>query len=149
MGRGRDFSDLAYNILINDKSVSLKEVAQEMDLSYASLHARIHNKVLFSADEIRLLIRLTPTNVLADYLLEPSGMIAVSRETVDDDDDADSIFRRFNHLAIETGNVLEAVEAAMVDNKLDHRDKVHINAKIIEAERSLASLKVSLGLSGN
>lgn len=142
--RGKEFADLVYQSLIIEKETSLEDTAEAMKLSYHSLHARIHNKTLFSADEIRALMRFGRGDRFANYLLDGTGLIAVEHQESIGAGGPDGIFRRTNRLAIETGNVLEAVEAAMVDNKLDHRDKRAIRDEILLAEKTLVALRQSL-----
>lgn len=145
MSRGKDFADLIYRVLVVEKRKPLEDVAKQMGLSYHSLHARLHCKILFSVDEARRLMEILQSSDVADYLLGESGMIGVPREEEVSKSETDSLFRRTNHLAIETADVLAAVEEALKDDKLDHRDRQAIQSEIIEAERSLASLRAALG----
>ena len=146
MERGNDFADLIYKILVVEKQSPVQEVADKLGMSFHSLHGRIHHKILFSPEEIKQLVIILNNPEIIDYFIKATGMIAVSREEGILDDDHVSIFRRTNLLTIETANVLGAVEEAMSDNKLDHRDRKVIADEILQTERSLATLRLALGI---
>lgn len=147
MTRGKDFADLIYRLLVVEKRQPLEAVAEQMGLSYHSLHARVHCKILFSVDEARRILEILGSSEVADYLLGESGLIGVQREGQPETMGGDNLYRRSNHLAIETADVLAAVEEALKDDKLDHRDRMAIQDEILDAERSLATLRAALGTS--
>ncbi len=144
MERGKEFSELVYRLLLIDKVAPVEDVAAILEMSYHSLHARLHNKTLFSAEEIRQLAQSLNSVEILDFFLDGTDLMVFERADAIDAKDSDSVFRRTNHLAIETANVLEAVETAMKDNRIDHRDTAMIKKEIAEAERALAAIRQAL-----
>lgn len=142
--RGKAFSELVYRLLMIEKIASLEDVAEALGMSYHSLHARLHNKTLFSADEINGLIKTLGNADIVDFLLDGSGLMAFERQNTVSPANGDSIFKRTSHLAIETANVLEAVEIAMSDDRIDHRDAIQIQKEIVDVERALATIRHAL-----
>lgn len=82
LDRGQTFAQIAYQVLVAEKVVSVEKAAARLGMGYDALYARISGRTLFSADEIAALIACVPDHRLVTYLLRHSNLIAVER--VDD-----------------------------------------------------------------
>jgi hypothetical protein len=145
--RGQEFADLAYTVIVTEKRFPLKRVALDMGFGYDALHARIVNRTPFSAEEIRRLIRAAPDPRFAAWLLRGTRFVAAERAEADEgprDPDVEAIHLAATRIVLEAADVLEAVEVALSDQRLDHRDALEIRAEIEVAERALASLGETL-----
>lgn len=150
--RGREFADLAYTVLVTEKRRSVEDVAVDIGMTYAALHARLINRTCFSADEIRALIRAVPDARFGGYLLEGTHFVAADRVDPDDDpsEDADhshvpgAVQRGATRVVVEATSILETVDAALAGGGLRHREGLIILREIEEAERALASLRLRI-----
>lgn len=141
--RGAEFADLAYSIIVSEKRFSAKKVAMEMGLGYDALHARLVNRTPFSAEEIRRLIRAAPDARFVAWLLRGTPFIGAERGTAlttTEDLDVEAIHMSATRIVLEAADVLESVEKALADRRIDHRDALEIRNEIEVAERALASL---------
>lgn len=143
--RGRDFADLAYTVLIAEKRYPAEKVADAIGLGYDALYARIRNRVIFSADELRALVAAAPDPRFVAYLLRGTAYVAAERAGSGADDEQEAIHRGATRIVLEAADVLEAVENALRDGRVDHRDALDIRREIEIAERALASLRVRIG----
>lgn len=145
-GRGSEFAALAYSVIVTEKRFSAKKVAMEMGLGYDALHARLVNRTPFSAEEIRRLIRAAPDSRLVGWLLRGTSFVGADRCSAPaatdaaDSSDAEAIHRSATRIVLEAADVLESVERALADSRIDHRDALEIRQEIEIAERALASL---------
>ena len=138
------FADLVYTVLVAEKKWPLKEVAKDMGMLYATLHARLHQRVAFSPEEIRALIAAAPDIRFAAYFLEGTPFIAIDGYAEPTDDSPESVHLGATKTVLETADVLRAVEQSLDDNHIDQRDKARIGKEIAEAERALATLRYRL-----
>lgn len=139
--RGTEFSEIAYQVLVLGEHYDIARVAGDMGMSYDVLYARIRNRTPFSADEIRALLRAAPDPRFVSYLLAHSPFVAAERIEARLDDTEEGFYRAANRIVIEATDVLRAVNDALLDHKLDHRDLHQIHSEIAEAERALVSLR--------
>lgn len=139
--RGQDFADLVYQIVIAEKRIAAERLAAAMGLAYNAFYARIRNRVSFSADEIRSLISVMPDPRLASYLLRGTRFVPADRVEGILADDVREIHRAATRIVIEATDVLETVEVALTDGRLDHRDAMLVRRDIEIAERALATLR--------
>ena len=135
------FADLVYTVLVAEKKWPLKEVAEAMGMLYATLHARLHQRVAFSPEEIRALIAAAPDIRFAAYFLEGTPFIAIDGYAEPTDDSPESVHLGATKTVLEAADVLRAVEQSLDDNHIDHREKARIGKEIAEAERALATLR--------
>jgi Phage regulatory protein CII (CP76) len=142
--RGRDFADLVYTVLVAEKKWPLKDVAERMGMQYATLHARLHRRVVFSPEEVRDLIVAAPDIRLIAYFLDNSPFIAVDRRDLPEGSSIETLHFGATRSVLEVADVLRAVEKGMDDARIDHRDRAKINKEIAEAERALAALRQRL-----
>lgn len=141
--RGAEFANLAYRVIVTEKRFSAKKVAMNMGLGYDALHSRLVNRTPFSAEEIRRLIRAAPDARFVGWLLRGTPYIGAERGTAlacSDDPDVEAIHRSATRIVLEAADVLESVEKALIDRRIDHRDALEIRNEIEVAERALASL---------
>lgn len=141
LDRGRNFAQLAYQILIVEKSVTVDRAAVGMGLGYDALYARLVGRTVFSADEISRLVAVTQEPRLVAYLLRESNFLAVERVDGPLDDPEQEIVRATHRILLEAADVLEAVDAAFTDKRLDHREARIIQREIETAERALVTLR--------
>ena len=139
--RGRDFADLVYTVLIVEKKWPLKEVADRMEMQYATLHARLHQRVMFSPEEIRALIHAAPDVRFIAYFLDDSRFVAVDRTVLQGDSLAETVHLGATRTVIEATDVLRVVEKSLQDGHIDHRERLRIQKEIADAERALAALR--------
>jgi transcriptional regulator with XRE-family HTH domain len=140
---GATFAELAHRILVHERGWSLQEVAEKMGMKYHTLYARLRGRVSFTPEEVRALLMIVPDARLANFLLENTPFIAVDRALVDSKSDVD-VHRGATKSVLEVSDVLRAVEAGLVDQKIDHVDRARIVQEINEAERALAALRARL-----
>lgn len=143
--RGRDFADLVYQVLIAEKRYSAERVAEAIGLGYDALYSRIRNRVIFSADELRALVAVAPDPRFVAYLLRGTAFVAAERAAPEADAEGEAIHRGATRIILEAADVLEAVEIALRDGRIDHKDALDIRREIEIAERALASLRVRIG----
>ena len=140
--RGEDFAALIYKVLVVEKKLTLEQAADRLGMKYSTLYARVNARVPFSAEEINLLIKFVDDKRLCDWLLRGTGFIAVERnDEIDDDDLHESVRSGATASLLEASDVLREVELGLADHKIDHRDKIRIEAEIDDAERALAALR--------
>jgi len=142
--RGRSFADLVYTVLVAEKRFSMPAVAAALGLTYDSLYARIRNRVIFSADEVRALVAFAPDPRFVAYMLRGTAFVAADRVSPAADAEGEAIHRGATRIVLEAADVLEAVENALRDGRVDHRDALDIRREIEIAERALASLRVRI-----
>jgi len=139
--RGRAFADLVYTVLVAEKKYPLKDVAERMGMQYATLHARLHRRVVFSPEEVQALIAAAPDIRLIGYFLDETPFIAVDRTSLPEGSAVDTLHLGATRTVLEAADVLRAVEKALDDARIDHRERARIGKEIAEAERALAALR--------
>jgi len=139
--RGRAFADLVYTILVAEKKWPLKDVAERMGMQYATLHARLHQRVVFSPEEVRDLIAAAPDIRFIAFFLDDTPFIAVDRSEASPGGVVETLHLGATKTVLEAADVLRAVERGMHDERIDHRDKARIAKEIAEAEGALAALR--------
>lgn len=140
--RGQEFAALAHNIIVVEKRYSLKAVAGAMRINYDVLYGRLLNRVPFVAEEIRALLAAAPDPRFAAFLLSGTPFIPADRmadhplvsvaETL-----RSSVIR----MLLEAGDAASAIESAIEDGGIDHREAIGIMDEIGNAERAIATLR--------
>ncbi|MFC3690696.1 phage regulatory CII family protein [Chenggangzhangella methanolivorans] len=146
--RGKDFADIAYTMMVVEKSHSIEAVAAALNMSYAALHARLINRTCFSADEIRGVIAAAPSAKLVSYLLEGTRFVAADRVEGGRDDVPAAIQRSATHVVVNAADILHSIDEALSDRRIDHREALSILEGIENARRTLASLKLKIESAG-
>lgn len=146
--RGREFADLVYTVLVAEKKWPLKDVAERMGMQYATLHARLHRRVVFSPEEVRELIAAAPDIRFIDFFLRESRFIAVDRRSLPEGSEVETLHLGATRSVLEVTDVLRAVEKGMSNARIDHRDRATIGKEIAEAEQALAALRQRLETDG-
>jgi len=140
--RGKTFAQIVYQLIIVEKRRDLRDLANVLGLQYDALYARVNGRTAFSADEIAGLIAHLPDPRLAAYLLRESRFLAVERvEKKTEEEEEVDIIHATNRLLIEASDVLEAIDMAFRDRRIDHREARVIANEIEVAERALVSLR--------
>jgi hypothetical protein len=142
--RGRAFADLVYTVLVAEKKWPLKDVAERMGMQYATLHARLHRRVVFSPEEVRDLIAAAPDIRFVTFFLDGTPFIAVDRRALPEGSAVETLHLGATRSVLEVTDVLRAVEKGMADSRIDHRERAKINKEISEAEHALAALRQRL-----
>ncbi|NOD35614.1 MULTISPECIES: phage regulatory CII family protein [unclassified Ruegeria] len=142
--RGSDFASLVHRILTTETLYKSKDVAEGMGLKYDALYSRLRNRTVFSADEIKSLIRVMPDPRIVGYLLEKSCFVAADRLEDSEIDDEENLYRATNRIVLEAAEVMRAMHQALEDKHVDHKEAVQIQADIREAERALVALRVHI-----
>jgi hypothetical protein len=146
--RGTAFANIAYTILVVERSPRIEEVAASLGMTYATLHSRLINRTCFSADEIVALLRAVPDARLVDYLLSGTAFVAADRPKVDVglSESLEGVQRGATRVVVEATDVLEIVDAALAGGGMDHRNISLVLDEITEAERALASLRMKISM---
>ncbi|WP_170432141.1 phage regulatory CII family protein [Ruegeria arenilitoris] len=143
--RGSDFASLVHRILTTEQTYSAKDVAARIGLEYDAFYARLRNRTVFSADEIKLLIQAMPDARLAAYLLDKTPFVAADRIETSVGFEEEHLYRATNRIVLEATEVLRAMHQALTDHRIDHQEAIQIRAEIEQAERALVSLRVHIG----
>ena len=140
--RGHDFARLAHNILVVEKRYSLKVVASRMNIGYDTLHGRINNRVPFTAEEIRALLAAAPDPRFATFLLLGTPFVPADRmPDATGPSGQDSLRASVIRMLLEAGDAADAIERAIADGRIDHREAITIMDEISTAERAIATLR--------
>ena len=131
-------------MLIAEKKWPLKDVAKRMGMQYATLHARLHQRVVFSPEEVRDLIGAAPDIRLIEFFLDDTPFIAVDRTALPEGSEIETLHLGATRTVLEAADVLRAVETALDDARIDHRERAKIGKEIAEAEHALAALRSRL-----
>ena len=143
--RGFDFASLVHRILTTEQTYSSKDVAAQIGLEYDAFYARLRNRTVFSADEIKSLIRAMPDARLVAYLLEKTPFVAADRIEASVGSEEEHLYRATNRIVLEATEVMRAMHQALTDQRVDHQEAILIRKEIEQAERALASLRVHIG----
>ncbi|WP_377295386.1 phage regulatory CII family protein [Rhizobium sp. SG2393] len=141
LDRGRSFAQIVYQVVVVEKIVALERAAAALGMGYDALYARVNGRTHFTADEIAALIACVPDPRLVGYLLRHSNLVAVERVEDGLDDPEQEITRATHRILIEAADVLEAVDHAFKDKRIDHREALVIQQEIEVAERALLTLR--------
>ncbi|MCY1669027.1 hypothetical protein OU993_26755 [Rhizobium sp. SL86] len=139
--RGAEFAQLIYQLLVVEKRVSVEQAARAIGMGTDALYARLNGRTVFSADEIAALLGSIPDPRPLAYLVKQSRYLAVERVSGALDDPETDIIRATHRILLEAADVLEAVDTAIHDGRIDHRDALVIQREIEVAERALVSLR--------
>ena len=141
LDRGREFAQLVYQLLVVERKKSMDDVAATIGLGYDAFYARVIGRTVFSADEVAKIIAQVRDPRLVSYLLRESNFLAVERVDGPLDDPEQEIVRATHRILLEAADVLEAVDGAFQDKRLDHREARVIQREIEVAERALVTLR--------
>lgn len=141
LDRGRAFAQIIYQLLVVEKKITLEEAARRVGLGYDALYARLNGRTVLSADEVAGLIAAIPDPRPITYLLRNSRYLAVERIEGALDNPEPEIIRATHRIILEAADVLEAVDSAFKDGRIDHREALLIQREIESAERALVSLR--------
>lgn len=78
-GGGKKFAGVVNLVLLAEKSVRPQALAEALNMSYQTLHARVSGQVAFLPGELRQLFRTFPDPRLADCLLAGTPYLAILR----------------------------------------------------------------------
>ena len=143
MTRGSQFAALIHNILVMGEEHRADNAAKAIGLTYDSLFARIHNRVMFSPEEIKSLIAAVPDIRIPAWLLEGSDFVvgrrigpSTSRELAEESLRHSSIM-----MMVEAGEAAHEIEKAISDHRIDHREALQIQKDIEAAEQAIATVR--------
>jgi len=144
MQRGQEFAELVHHVLTSDDRHHVKTVAQKMGMTYETLYSRIRNRTCFSAEEIRLLLRSAPDPRFSSFLLDGTDFIAAERFPSSDAAKEHSVYTAAHRVVFRAADVLQAIELALQDNRIDRGEAARIESEIEAAERVLMGLRECL-----
>ncbi|NOD97158.1 hypothetical protein GS610_08045 [Ruegeria sp. HKCCD6228] len=142
--RGNEFASLVHRILTTEAQFSSKDVARNMGLEYDAFYARLRNRTVFSANEIKDLLSAMPDARLVSYFLEETNFVAGDRIETSGHDDEENLYRATNRIVLEATEVMRAMHLALADHRVDHQEALIIQAEIEEAERALVALRMHI-----
>ncbi|MEQ8585017.1 MAG: phage regulatory CII family protein [Thalassobaculaceae bacterium] len=138
------FAALVHRVLVSERKWSVEQVAQDMGMSYEMLYARLVGRTAFKPAEIGALLRAAPDKRFVRQLLAYTIFLAVDRTPFDGLPEEKSLERGGIRAVIESAGVMEAIEEALRDNKVDHVDRLRVADEIDDAEAALAGLRARL-----
>ncbi len=140
-----EFASLMYQLLIAEEVKAVKEVAAELGLKEQALYARLYGRVRFSVEEARLILAYLGDVRVADHLLEGSAYVAIARSDKHDGEKSDGVREGATSTLFDVTDLMKEVEGALSDDgRIDHREKIDIEKRLHEAERSLTALRNAL-----
>lgn len=143
-GADGDFAQLLYKLLIMENIKSVKEVAAELDMKEQALYGRLYGRVRFSIEEVKAILAILEDIRIADYFLSGSPFVAVERSS-HEADESETVRSRATSTMFDITDLLREVEKSLIDDgRIDHIEKIQIEKRLTEAERSLTSLRKCL-----
>jgi hypothetical protein len=137
-----DFAAVVRQTVLKDSRVRLQTLADALNLSYQSLHARLSGHVPFLPAELRQMFRMYPDPRLSDYLLVGTPYIAIFRPAV--------IEARIDDTPIRIGlralrEMVQFLQALLLhDGSLGSAKPARSERHLDEAVRQLATLQWTL-----
>lgn len=138
------FFEIARRILIVEKVRPLRDVAHDMGMEYATLYSRVTGRSPFKPEEMTALIRHVPDIRLVDSLLNGTDFIAVDRIPENGWGNASEAMSAALKSTQQLIEVLLQLHFSKIDGAAPVAARHDIEAHVIEAERSLARLKLAL-----
>ena len=139
--RGIQFAELVRRAISRSKRHNHTSVAKGMQMPYQSFYNRVQGITPFSANEIRRLIAVIPDPSLVSYLLQGTPYVAAERLDAEPSSEEEALLQAVHRVIYEASDVLSAVDEALKDKRIDHRDTAVIIEQVEDAERSLISLR--------
>ncbi len=140
-----EFASLLYQLLVVEEVKAVKEVAAELGLKEQALYARLYGRVRFSVEEGRRILAYLGDVRVADHLLEGTRFLAIERKDQDDSHKSEGVREGATSTLFDVTDLMREVEGALSDDgRIDHREKIDIEKRLHEAERSLTALRNSL-----
>ncbi len=139
---GKAFATLLYKLLIVDEVKSVKQVAAAMGMKEQSLYSRLYGRVRFSVEEAHRVLCILGDVRVADFFLEDSPFVAVTRSKEEECQNPETVRTQASSTLFDVTDLMREVESSLSDDgRIDHREKVKIEERLLEAERSLTTLR--------
>ena len=141
--RGAEFADLVHQVLVMEERFDMRQIAEACGMAYDTFYSRVCKRVVFSAEEIRNIIRAAPDPRFAAYILSGTRFVPAERTCPPGDtgEPFESIRRTAILMLIEASEVADAIEEALCDSRIDHREAQVIQNEIDAAERAVATVR--------
>jgi len=140
-----EFAALLYQLLIVEEVKAVKEVAAELGLKEQALYARLYGRVRFSVEEARDILTYLGDVRIADHLLKGTKYVAIERKDQGDAEQSEGVREGATTTLFDVTDLMREVEGALSDDgRIDHREKIDIEKRLHEAERSLTALRNAL-----
>ncbi|WP_374763748.1 phage regulatory CII family protein [Yunchengibacter salinarum] len=139
---GFEFAAYVHRLLTGGDGMRITDVAEATGLSYDVLYSRLSQRVHFRPAEIRRLFLAMKDPRLLDYFVEDSEHMIVRR--MDAGCPVETVQEGTLQGTIRMGDIARAIQKALEDQRIDHRDKAAILTEVKEAEEALASLRAYL-----
>lgn len=136
----RQFWEIARELIVIEKKMGAKRVAQRLGLSTTALYNRLEGTTNFTVEEARQLIGLMSHEALADYMLQKSKFFP-AKNLNREPDLGKGIHRGADDTLVEASDVIRSYHKALSDGAIDERDKSELLEEIRDVERALAGLK--------
>jgi hypothetical protein len=142
---GKEFAQLLYTLLIVEEVKSVKQVAAHLGIKEQSLYSRLYGRVRFSVEEAKAILEFLNDMRIADYFLENSPFVAVARVPESDQEAGEGVRIQTSSTLFDVADLMREVETSLCDDgRIDHREKIRIEKRLMEAERSLSALRRTL-----
>lgn len=140
----KEFASLLYRLLIVEEIMTVKQVAGSLDMKEQSLYSRLYGRVRFSVEEARRILCILSDVRVADHLLEGSPFVAVKRAP-EQEDGSGNVRVQASSTLFDVTDLMREVETSLSDDgRIDHREKIKIEERLLEAERSLTALRKAI-----
>ena len=93
-------------------------------------------------NEVGSLIQVAPDVRFVDYLLDGTRFVAIDRMEDDDLETTKQIMDTAVNSVHAVSAVLKTTNRALEDDRVDHRERSRIRARLEDAERELATLRL-------
>jgi hypothetical protein len=140
-----EFAQLVYQLIVVEQQKSLTNVASDLDLTYASMHARLNRRVHFRPGEIRKLIKILGDTRLVMHFLDETPFVVAERAEADTN--ARDVMALSHRNLFQIVDILKQVRDAVDDGRIDHRERMQLLDEIEKAEIAMASLKAAVNTS--
>lgn len=140
----KEFATLLYKLLIVEEVKSVKQVAAELGMKEQSLYSRLYGRVRFSVEEAHRILQILGDVRIADFFLEETPFVAVDR-SVEVEQESKDVRTRASSTLFDVTDLMREVEVSLSDDgRIDHREKIKIEDRLVEAERSLTALRKTI-----
>jgi hypothetical protein len=137
------FHQLVYRLVLVEKRISVKALAPLLGMTSATLYKSLNGKGDFSPDQVRILLRELKDIRLAAWFLLDTNYVPIERAEFSPNEIGaiESLRRTALVMMIEAAEAAREVDAALCDERIDHREAVQIRADIEAAERAIVTLR--------
>lgn len=138
-----DFHEILYKVLIVEKRMSVRSLANKVNVPETTFYARLRGKGSFKPDEARRISNVLCDPELTNWFLRDGQFVAVSRFVADKPsiNQFETLRQTALKMLIEATEATHQLEKALEDQKIDHLEAKLIRTDIEKAELAIATLR--------